>query len=68
MSDRQDRTIHRRLLELEIEHRDLDEIVARLAVSAQIDELLIRRLKKRKLHLKDQIMRLKSMLIPNLDA
>ncbi|MGH7888446.1 MAG: YdcH family protein [Candidatus Binatia bacterium] len=60
--------MERRLFELQIEHRDLDEIVARLAESPRIDELLIKRLKKRKLQLKDQIAKLKSALIPDLDA
>lgn len=60
--------LERRLHELQVEHRDLDEVVSRLAVSVDTDELLIKRLKKRKLQLKDQIARLRSLLIPDLDA
>lgn len=61
-------SIGNRLRALEVEHRDLDEIVARLARQADIDELLLKRLKRRKLLLKDQIAQLRSLLIPNLDA
>lgn len=68
MSDAERKSLERRLYELQVEHRDLDEVVSRLVSSAQVDELLIKRLKKRKLHLKDQIERLRSALIPNLDA
>ena len=57
-----------RLRALEVEHRDLDEIVTRLARQPDIDELLLKRLKRRKLLLKDQIAQLRSLLIPNLDA
>ena len=61
-------SIELRIQSLEIEHRDLDEIVLRLADQPGVDELLLKRLKKRKLQLKDQIARLRSALIPNLDA
>ena len=60
--------IQQQILELQVEHRDLDEVVATLAESRQVDQLMIRRLKKRKLQLKDQIAQLKSKLIPDLDA
>ena len=68
MTDGEHKSVERRLYDLQVEHRDLDEVVARLSGSAQVDELLIKRLKKRKLQLKDQIARLKSTLIPDLDA
>ena len=60
--------LERRLHELQVEHRDLDEVVSRLSATTETDELLIKRLKKRKLQLKDQIARLRSLLIPDLDA
>ena len=60
--------IHRLLVDLRIEHRDLDNAIARLADTAGTDELQLRRLKKRKLRLKDTIARLESQLIPDLDA
>ena len=57
-----------RLRELRIEHRDLDDVICRLSMDLYVDELQLRRLKKRKLILKDQIMRLESELIPDLNA
>lgn len=57
-----------RLRELRIEHRDLDDIINRLQMELYVDELQPRRLKKRKLMLKDQIARLESELIPDLNA
>jgi hypothetical protein len=58
----------RRLIELKVEHRDLDGAIERLEADRTRDELQIRRLKKRKLILKDQIAWLESKLIPDLDA
>lgn len=58
-------------VELEVfrrQHRDLDEAIARLAESPTMDQLQLRRLKKRKLRLKDQIAWWESRLIPDLDA
>ena len=60
--------IQSKLIELQMEHRDLDDVVARLSRDKDVDQLQLRRLKKRKLLLKDQIERLKSLLIPDLDA
>lgn len=57
-----------RLAELRVEHRDLDDVIARLMEGPYVDQLQIRRLKKRKLLLKDVIARLESELIPDLDA
>lgn len=57
-----------RLKLLRIEHQDLDQVIETLQDAANADQLLIRRLKKRKLLLKDQITRLESDLIPDLDA
>ena len=69
--DNVDRKLFRsmeRLRQLRIEHRDLDEIITRLALDLHVDELQLKRLKKRKLVLKDQITRLESELIPDLNA
>jgi len=60
--------ISRQLVELRIEHRDLDVVIARLAADPGCDELQLRRLKKRKLRLKDMIAYLENKLIPDLDA
>jgi hypothetical protein len=74
MSDQEDnvdRDLFRnveKLRQLRIEHRDLDEIISRLSMDIHIDELQLKRLKKRKLVLKDQIMKLESQLIPDLNA
>ena len=58
----------RRLTELRTEHRDLDQAIAQLAALSGQDELQIKRLKKRKLMLKDAIAKLESDLIPDLNA
>ena len=57
-----------RLRELRVSHRDLDYLIDRLQEDPMVDQLRIRRLKKRKLLLKDTIVRLESLLIPDLDA
>jgi hypothetical protein len=57
-----------KLRQLRIEHRDLDQIIARLEMDIHTDEVQLRRLKKRKLLLKDQITRLESQAIPDLNA
>ena len=57
-----------RLRELRVSHRDLDYLIDRLQDDPMVDQLRIRRLKKRKLLLKDMIATLESELIPDLDA
>ena len=57
-----------RLRELRVSHRDLDYLIDRLQEDPMVDQLRIRRLKKRKLLLKDMITALESELIPDLDA
>ncbi len=56
------------LRELRVSHRDLDYLIDRLQHDPMVDQLRIRRLKKRKLVLKDMIASLESELIPDLDA
>ncbi|MCC7410180.1 MAG: YdcH family protein [Gammaproteobacteria bacterium] len=68
MDDERNTRIKARLQELQLEHRALDDVVERLSEAVHVDQLQLRRLKKRKLFLKDQIERYKSMLIPDLDA
>ena len=60
--------IEQRLRELEVEHGDLDDIIDRLSENPVQDQLQLRRLKKRKLFLKDQIARLRDRLIPDILA
>ena len=57
-----------RLRELRIAHRDLDDVIHRLQLDLYVNEVQLRRLKKRKLMLKDEIARLESELIPDLNA
>ena len=58
-----------RIKELRVEHRALDIEINRLMVeSPSVDQLLLQRLKKRKLWLKDTIVKLESKRIPDLDA
>jgi hypothetical protein len=60
--------IARLIADLREEHRDLDEAIARLSEESGVDQLRLRRMKKRKLKLKDWISYLESQLIPDLDA
>lgn len=60
--------IAQKLVELRVEHRDLDEMIERLGAQHGVDELALKRMKKRKLRLKDMIAALESKLIPDLDA
>jgi hypothetical protein len=60
--------LRHRLHDLQVEHRDLDEVIARLEDAPPHDELLLRRLKKRKLALKDRISLLERMLQPDVPA
>lgn len=61
-------TIQSQLHELQVEHRDLDLVISHLIDSPPPDDLLIRRLKKRKLLLKDRILQLEAMLVPDIPA
>jgi hypothetical protein len=75
MSDDKEDNINRELFrnieklrQLRIEHRDLDQVIVQLQMDIRTDELQMRRLKKRKLLLKDQISKLESQAIPDLNA
>jgi hypothetical protein len=58
----------RKLKQLRVEHRDLDEVIVRLSRDPFVDQLMLKRLKKRKLQIKDSIERLQSEMIPDLNA
>lgn len=60
--------VRRRIIELEVEHRDLDAVIEILINDVRHEELQLRRLKKRKLQLKDHITLLKMQLIPDIPA
>ena len=60
--------IRRRISELNLEHRDLDRAIEALELNPLHDELQLKRLKKRKLMLKDQIFMLQRQLVPDIPA
>ena len=60
--------LRQQLEELRLEHRDLDDVIHHLIHSAYPDQLQLKRLKKRKLKLKDSIEMIESRLIPDIDA
>ncbi len=60
--------IVRKLTALREEHRELDRTIEHLSQDSSVDQLRLRRMKKRKLWLKDMITRLESELIPDIDA
>ena len=71
MTDKIDTKVFRsveRLKQLRVEHRDLDQVIARLVTDPNVDQLMLKRLKKRKLMLKDMITQLESARIPDLNA
>jgi hypothetical protein len=68
LTDEERVQLEARIMALELEHHDLDDVISRLVVDPRQDELQLRRLKKRKLFLKDTISRLRDRLIPDIIA
>lgn len=68
LTDEERMQIEGRIAALEIEHLDLDDVIARLSEQPSQDQLQLRRLKKRKLILKDSIARFKILLVPDIPA
>ena len=60
--------LRRKLAQLKTEHRDLDEVIMRVTEGASFNQLQVKRLKKRKLVLKDHIAKLESQLLPDIIA
>ncbi len=58
----------RQLAELKSAHRDLDDVIAHIGETARFDQIQVKRLKKRKLMLKDQIAQIESRLLPDIIA
>ena len=63
-----ERALNRRLRQLRAEHRTLDEDIQTLEMAPYADQIQLRRLKKRKLFLRDEIEKIRSALIPDLNA
>lgn len=68
LSEEETAFLQQRLADLRTEHRDLDDVIARLADAGPADLLQIQRLKKRKLRLKDEIAQVESRLLPDIIA
>ncbi len=68
MDDQEREDLKRRIRELKLKHHDLDCALRALAERPVVDQLQLARFKKEKLRLKDQIIRLQSRLIPDLNA
>jgi hypothetical protein len=68
LSEEEMEEIRERVELMRVEHRDLDSAISSLQEQAYIDQMQMRRLKKRKLYLKDTIRKLESMLIPDMPA
>lgn len=67
-SEESQQFLRARLADLRSEHRDLDDVIMRLSGERPSDQIQIQRLKKRKLRLKDEIMRIESKLLPDIIA
>ncbi len=66
-NDNQD-ILREKLAHLRSEHRDLDDVIERIGSDTPFDQFQIQRLKKRKLGLKDEILKLESRLLPDIIA
>ncbi|MGH3849518.1 MAG: YdcH family protein [Pseudonocardiaceae bacterium] len=61
-------SLKQHIITLQVEHHDLDDVISRLGDRPEVDELELRRLKKRKLYLKDHIFTLEKQLTPDIPA
>ena len=68
MTDADEQALRARLAELIEEHRDLDTAIAAMTEQGVRDQIRLTRLKKRKLQLKDQIIRIEDLLMPDIIA
>jgi len=68
MQRQSDRELREELVKLRAEHRELDDEILAIEQSGTADQLLIRRLKKKKLALKDQITTVEDQLLPDIIA
>ena len=68
ITDEERHKYEERLFVLKQEHRDLDDVINRLLLTPEVEELQLKRFKKRKLMLKDTILKLENLLIPDIIA
>ena len=68
MSNIELEVLQHKLEELRLEHRDLDDVIHRLQLTGGLEQLQLQRLKKRKLKLKEQIIKIEDDLIPDILA
>ena len=68
MQDTQTDHIRKKLEDLLSEHRDLDDVIDSMVKNQVFDQLQLQRLKKRKLGLKDEIIKLKALIVPDIIA
>lgn len=68
MDDADNETLQQKLVEMKTEHRDLDDVIAQMIENAPFDQIQVKRLKKRKLLLKDHITKIESRLLPDIIA
>ena len=68
LTEEEKHRLEERLFLLKQEHRDLDDVINRLSMTADVEELQLKRFKKRKLKLKDTILMIENALIPDILA
>lgn len=68
MDEQEEQALRHQIEELRIEHQDLDDVIARITEDPPFNHLQVQRLKKKKLAIKDEILRLESRLIPDIIA
>jgi hypothetical protein len=68
LTDEEKHKLEERVFELKQEHRDLDDVINRLLLTPDVEELQLKRFKKRKLRVKDTIAKLEDALIPDILA
>lgn len=68
MSEPDQELLREKLEELRLEHRDLDDVIHRFQMTGAIEQMQLQRLKKRKLKLKELIVKFENELIPDILA
>ncbi|VAW60193.1 hypothetical protein MNBD_GAMMA08-1576 [hydrothermal vent metagenome] len=68
MSDLDEELLRKKLDELRLEHRDLDDVIHRFHMTGGMEQMQMQRLKKRKLKLKELIIKIENQLIPDILA